>query len=270
MNERFVITERGIVKSNDFDASDFGRENVVYEVIRIIDGIPLFCEDHFERLQRSAWLKGYNLPLSFEKFEKELKELALGNNKQNGNVKFVYREINCFVEWAYFFIPHHYPALIDYKSGVMVGLLEAERTDPNAKVVQPDVRQKADERIRERNLFEVLLVDKSGAVTEGSRSNVFFIKSGCFYMPPAEKILEGITRSKVIDCIAEMGMQLVETDIFVSELASFEAAFLTGTSPKVLPISRIDELHFQPANKILKQLMEVYDQKMTVYIQSHK
>ena len=55
----------------------------------------------------------------------------------------------------------------------------------------------------DKMLYEVLLVNRDGVITEGSRSNVFFIKSGEVYTPPTDAVLPGVTRTMIIRILEE-------------------------------------------------------------------
>jgi branched-chain amino acid aminotransferase len=49
-------------------------------------------------------------------------------------------------------------------------------------------------------------------------------------------------------------------------LKHFDAAFITGTSPKILPISKIDGFSFNPKNDIVRQLMKRYEDLIVAYL----
>jgi len=51
---------------------------------------------------------------------------------------------------------------------------------------------------------------------------------------------------------------VIEERIKYSDLKEFESAFITGTSPLVLPIRKIDEFSFDPQNNRLREIMEFY------------
>ncbi len=65
--------------------------------------------------------------------------------------------------------------------------------------------------------------------------------------PPGEKVLLGITRQMVVKACEILGIRVVETSIEASELHRVKAAFMTGTSVDVLPISHINEFALQSA-----------------------
>ena len=80
----------------------------------------------------------------------------------------------------------------------------------------------------------------------------------------------GITRQKVIECIEKLSFNLIEKAISLEELKSFDAAFVTGTSPKILPISEIGKQQFDVRNEMVSKLMVEYDRLIDKYIASAK
>jgi len=263
----FIVTQNGIEQSKDCNNLKFNTERPVYEVIRIIDGRALFLEDHFERLVSSIHLGGLLFEMEFSEFRQHIIELTKLNRKQNGNVKFILSEVEKVNQWSFSFIPHSYPSPIDYEKGVATGLFFAERENPNAKMLQKAVSEKANQSIADKQLYEVLLVDRNGKITEGSRSNVFFVKGNLFYTAPASKVLVGVTRKKVMECIDELDFTVIEEAVSASETGTFDAVFLTGTSPKVLPVNRIDTIHFNTKNIYVEQLMAKYNLMIDTYLQ---
>ena len=237
----------------------------IYEVVRVEHGIPLFWEEHMERFYRSA--KIAKKTILFQPFEVEgfVYELVEENKVCTGNVL-----ISCKNNLKAFFIAHRYPSLDQYSNGVNCGILYAERSNPNAKVFQTDVRANANQLISEHNFYEVILIDHEEKITEGSRSNVFFIKGEEILTPSAQKVLLGITRQKAIMCARQIGMEVKEEDVLLSELKSFDVAFITGTSPKILPIRRIGNIVFKTDNSILRKLMYQYDLAIKNYIADKK
>jgi branched-chain amino acid aminotransferase len=120
----------------------------------------------------------------------------------------------------------------------------------------------------ESGCYEVLLVNQRGEFTEGSRSNLFFLKDGVFITAISEDILPGITRQKVLDLIVARGKKVVERNLKEIELPLSEGAFLTGTSPKVLPIRTIDNQTFKTDHPEIRELMTDYDLLIEQYIRN--
>jgi branched-chain amino acid aminotransferase len=146
-------------------------------------------------------------------------------------------------------------------------LLIAERENPNAKVIQNSVREKANQLILKHKLYEVLLVNGNGLILEGSRSNVFFVKDEVFYTAPASQILVGITRQKILECLNILDFPIIEEAINASEIDQFDAVFLTGTSPKVLPVRSIGNLIYNTKLPQVTKLIAQYNLLIDLYIQ---
>lgn len=236
-------------------------EGGIYEVIRVFAGVPLFLDDHLARFYKSADISGKTIKYSSLEIHSFLKLLIEKDNIQEGNIL-----ISCKTNFKAFFIDHKYPTELDYKNGVRCGILHAERENPNAKVFQTTVRLQANNLISENVFYEVLLIDKKGRITEGSRSNVFFIKGNAISTPKAKKVLLGITRQKTLECANKLGYKVNETNVYLSDLAQFDAVFLTGTSPKILPIKQVEELKFDSQNSVLRILMERFDSMIAEHI----
>jgi branched-chain amino acid aminotransferase len=265
---RKIITNKGLFVQADSLIVDFSSDQTVYEVLRIIQGVPIFLEDHFIRLQNSLKSQGIEIDMSLNEFNLKFAELIFANSASEGNVKFVFQATKNEKRWALFFIPHLYPTEKDYQEGVSIDLLFDERENPNSKFIQNKIRVRADQMISEQNLYEVLLVNRDGQITEGSRSNVFFVKDEVFYTAPASKVLVGITRQKVLECLNYLGYETVEKCVEANEISRYDAVFLSGTSPKVLPVKSIGNQKFNTQLFFMNRLMKCYDNRIDNYIES--
>jgi branched-chain amino acid aminotransferase len=258
---RYFIFNGELKPNSEFRASE--NAGGIYEVLRVESGVSLFTEDHLERFYNSAALAGKAIRFGQSEITLFISELIRENQVLTGNIL-----LSCKENLKAFFIPHKYPDSKWYETGVPCGILKAERENPNAKVFQTPVRQQADEMMEKEGLYEVLLVDHFNRVTEGSRSNVFFVKNDSLITPPGNEVLLGITRQKTILLAKEAGIPLFEKDVLLEDLPRFQAAFITGTSPKILPVSQIGEGKFDPQNYLVQQLRKKYDELIADYIKS--
>ena len=253
--------------SVEFLASDV---ILIYEVVRIIDSVCLFADEHFNRLKRSAKLAGVQLNLTSADFVSSIRQLVDANEQTSGNVKILLQYGNGQQSVFFYFISHVYPEVGMYEEGVKSEFLFAERMMPQAKIVQQKFRDQATDFIKQQTIFDAILVNSNGRILEGSSTNIFFVKGETFVTPPSDFVLSGITREKVMKCLHELSFPCQEISIPYSEIATYDAAFFTGTSPKVLPIAQIGEQKFAPDHKPLKLLMKSYDKKIDEYIKKAK
>ena len=232
----------------------------VYEVIRLTDGRPQFLPEHFARLEGSLGSIGMVVPFTYEKLAESIRALSTESKILNHNLKL---EVDISGHSILYLNPTHYPSEEQYRTGVPTDLFQGERKNPNIKMMDQALRDATDAAIRSQGLYEVILVDRSGRVTEGSRSNIFFIKDGEVYTSPLHQVLPGVTRGKIIEILQEKGIRLHEEPINALEIASFDAAFISGTSPKVLPIANVGNVKYDVDDPLLREIMIWYDEAFT-------
>lgn len=254
INEQHV--QKFKVKENNLSKTS------IYEVIRITDSKTLFLDEHINRLHKSAKIIGINIWLSDEEIENRIFLLITKNKKQCGNIKLIFTsEIENHQQeenFSAYFIEHKYPTDKQYNEGVETAFLSAERQTPNAKVLNTKIRNLANNLIDEKKIYEAILLNNEGFITEGSRSNLFFIKENEVFTSPIEKVLPGISRQKVIEICLENNIILNEKAVSKADLENYNSAFITGTSPHILPIKSIDKLKFDVKNTILRKLMQLF------------
>lgn len=272
-----AVRDYYISNGKEFKTSDDTEfENVsapyIYEVIRVIDGVPLFEEGHVDRLKKSLESKGYQMKISEEEISEDMKKLIEINKVENQNIKLIYSDLESDEQKLLsFFVDSHYPAPEVYQEGIKTILFESERKDPNAKVMDVDLRQRVSDALKENEAFEALLVDNNGYITEGSRSNFFFIKDGELLTPPGDTCLLGITRQEVIASAEEMGIPLREEKLLAADVDKLEGVFITGTSNDALPISLVDEIEVPTVkSEIMQKIMKRYNEKVKEYIAEKK
>lgn len=255
------------LESELFDSAlDFS----VYEVLRVLLGVPLFLEEHYFRLLKTMEIYQIQNEMDFQEFQTKIYELIELNSNSDGNIKIERIGTENEIRWEFSFAEHNYPGPDDYENGVKTELYFAERENPNAKVFVGNLRESVNDFMKSRDLFEVLLVDQEGKISEGSRSNVFFVKDKVFYTAPASKILIGITRQKVLECLSELNYQVKEIAVIATEIENYDAVFITGTSPKVLPVRSIGNVEFNTRLPIVKDLISHYNSKIDSYIELNR
>ena len=68
----------------------------------------------------------------------------------------------------------------------------------------------------------------------------------------------------------ELDYAIIEEAVSASDAGEFDAVFLTGTSPKVLPVNSIDDNQFSVDHSCVTQLMAHYDLKIEAYLKSYR
>ena len=238
----------------------------LYEVMRVVESKPVFLEDHLIRLEKSAKKIGQFIWLNDHELIEKIKFVISKNGVVEGNIKIVFNIYDNNRNFYCYFVQHKYPEKNEYLEGVSTVIYNTERSNPNAKVYNHELRSYTNTIIQNPDIFEVVLMDDLDNIREGSRSNLFFIKGNILITAPDDEVLNGIVRKKVIDICERIGIPVLKEKIAYNILSDFDAAFLTGTSPQVLPIKSINMMTFDVNHHLLRFLLETYRKVLATYI----
>jgi len=245
--------------------------NSVYEVMRVVDKVPVFIEDHYERFENS--LKNFELKNypSIEELKSIIGTICEKNSIRFGNLRFEMYFDESTSTFALYQIPHFYPTEELYVNGVHLVSFKIERQNPHIKqsVVNSEVRSRIASMQKEENAYEVVLINHMNEITEGSKSNIFFTSGTTLYTAPSNVILEGITRKQLIKLVNNAGIPVTENSIFLNKINEFDGCFLTGTSPKILPVKSIDSVAFNPNHSLVQKLMNLFNNHINDYCRNY-
>lgn len=265
----YYILDAELKNSCEFNPDLFEDIPSVYEVIRIETGIPLFLQDHIERFYQSLALSNYSCSITEKQIRSRLKALIEVNRVQTGLLKFVsinhLQAGNLFAAWI---APFFFPSADNYRLGVGMMSYRGTRENPNAKVSHQEIREKSNQLMKEHDVYEVMLLNQQGIITEGSRSNLFFVKQGILCTPHHSLVLKGVTRQKIIDVALHSGIDVFESTFGINEISDFEALFITGTTPKILPVNSVDKVSFQVSHPLVQHLSKKYNQLIERYLRN--
>jgi branched-chain amino acid aminotransferase len=133
---------------------------------------------------------------------------------------------------------------------------EVAPTGAKAACLYPNVSRAMLE-ARERGFDMAVMLDGHGNVAEFSTSNLFMAKDQVVQTPVANgTFLAGITRSRVMELLRQKGVEVVEKTLRMNDVLDADEVFLTGNFPKVLPVVRIEERHYQegPMSRLAREL----------------
>jgi branched-chain amino acid aminotransferase len=272
VHDTFILNNE-IIKRKYFSESYLYKGRSFYEVIRYLGGYCLFLEDHLERMANSLGLFNIDYVMDYQAISECLSKLILNNNVKSGNIKLVINfseSLEDSPNILVYFTRHKYPTIKQYRHGIDVSLLSIERRMPNAKFVNNDVITAVKGELIEKGFYETLMVDSEGYITEGSKSNVFFIRADELYTPPIIKVLPGITRKYVFIICNRLNIRFIERNISINDLNKYDTVFLSGTSAKILPVRSINNIYLRADNKLLMQITESYENIIAEYINRRK
>jgi branched-chain amino acid aminotransferase len=261
MNECYgkkFILNGDLQPAEAFDNSLVYEGDSIYEVMRMIKGSPVFFNDHMERLATSIKLQHKKHLADVSSLRKAIISLTRSDRKKETNIKIVFNYNNDSFNYLVYFIEPIYPSAEQYKKGVKGIFYFAERKDPESKVINHKLRSSIYHKLIHEGGYEALLVNEDNLITEGSRSNIFFLKGESLITAPENVILSGITRKYILEICRENQIKVELTCVKVEEISEYDAVFMTGTSPMVLPFYCIENKFFNVGSPLMERLRKLY------------
>jgi branched-chain amino acid aminotransferase len=110
---------------------------------------------------------------------------------------------------------------------------------------------------------DCIFLDVNGHVCELSAANIFIVRDGVLITPDSTSdLLEGINRRSMIQVAREdLGMEVIERSIDLTELYIADEVFTTGTSANISPILEIDARKIADGTigPVTKKLQKIHD-----------
>ncbi len=238
----------------------------VYEVIRIIDGKPLFLEDHIARMNNSIKLVDIDFSVSLRDIREQIYMLLDKFKEKNINVKITFFK-NSVENLIIYLMKSQYPTVEKIQKGYNTILIYEERENPNAKILNNEFRGLINEILTGEDADECIYVSEKGEVLEGSRSNLFFVKGNTIVTASDNGVLLGTTRNKIVEICQEKRIGIQKRVIRIEELAFFDAAFITGTSIDVMPVNAIGTVKYKStSNRLVERIRKEYEKEKHKYL----
>jgi branched-chain amino acid aminotransferase len=128
-------------------------------------------------------------------------------------------------------------------------------------VINHALRSSIKQKLIQEEAYEAILVNENNLITEGSKSNIFFLSDDTLFTAPDDIILNGITRKHVLAICREHKIKYELKCVNADDISKYEAVFITGTSPMVLPLCCIGEVKFNTKLPLMEELRKLYSIK---------
>ncbi len=208
----------------------------LFETTKILNGVPLFVDEHVGRILDSTRKIWGDHP---DRNAIETASFYVSRKRKIGMLRIflVEGKGNFYV----FFLVDDFP----YKTteNLSVKILDYERNPGSFISGMKPISYFENVVLREnleREGFDEGIFLSRGFVAEGTRSNIFWVKDGVVCTPPLELgILKGIIRGKVIDICRKYNLKVKEVKKKPEELMKADEVFLTSSLLGVAPCKLI-------------------------------
>lgn len=247
----------------------------VYEVCAIRGGKLLDEARHLDRLDYSLAALDMPTPMSRAALQQVMRETLRRNRVRDG---ILYMQVSRGVApREHMFNPDLKPVLVItarpiaadrraqiIKKGISVVSVPDQRwarCDIKSISLLPNVlaRQSA----RNAKVQEAWQIDMQGMVTEGAATNAWIVdaKGVLRTRPASHKILNGIVRQVLLDCVVDLGMKFEEKPFSLKEALAAKECFSTASTMSVFPVIEIDgqKIGAGKPGEVAKMLSDAYD-----------
>jgi branched-chain amino acid aminotransferase len=254
LNGKLVPEEKALVSVFDHG---FLYGDGIYETMRAYRGIVFLIDEHIKRLLRSGNLIRLKIPQSEEEIKKSIYRTLKKNNLKDAYIRLsisrgsgeIGLDPELCKEPTFVIITKRfkeYPEEL-YRKGVTVSIVNTRRNAPEA--LNPKIKSLnflnnilAKIEAKEAGTYEAIMLNYRGYLTEGTITNIFFVKRGSIFTPSIEAgILDGITRDLIIRVAERNGKNVKEGLYTPEDLYSADEAFITNTTLEILPVIKIDK-----------------------------
>jgi branched-subunit amino acid aminotransferase/4-amino-4-deoxychorismate lyase len=222
----------------------------IFDYLRVSNNKPLFIEAHLDRLFNSAEIMRLSIALSKEELKKIVADLIEKNNIPFSGIRLIIAGGDA--PDGYTITKPHLiiiqqpleapPAKMSTKGIQLVShfyqrqLAEVKTTDYLMAIyLQPWMKGLGGDDI---------LYYNNDTVSECPRSNIFMISQDNTIVTPSRNMLKGITRKNIIAVAEAHHLKLEQRDISLSEMKKAKEVFITSSTKRIIPVSRLDEQNF--------------------------
>lgn len=248
------------------------RGYAVFDFFKAKGAIPIFLEDHLDRLEHSSAKLNLELPFTREEIKSVINELVAKNQFSYSSFKIIVtggESPDGFSPGKPQVVILH-TAFQDlsadlYENGVSLMLHKYHRDFPEVKSTYYAQALSLQKLWMSDGHTDVLYHDGT-YISEASRSNVFYF-DGDILKTNQEGVLSGVTRKNVLKSAADF-FEVVIGPIRLDELLKAKEVFITSSTKRVMPIVKLGDqlIGDGKVGEKTKKMMQVFDQYIAKYV----
>ena len=227
-----------------------------FETIAVENEKPLFLEQHLNRLEEAA--KFLKLGSCAERgiTEEKVQEYLDTHDiyyKKHGVLKIVLSAENMFFQMR------NNPYVEEvYAQGFRAEISKVRRNETSPLVYHKTLNY-GDCILEKRaataaGIHEMIFINTKGQISEGTVSNIFFVRKNMIYTPQLScGLLPGILRSYIME-----RFPVTETIIYPDELMYYDECFVTNSLMGVMPVRQLGNICFPHRTKA-DEIREIYE-----------
>lgn len=242
-NAKFIAQNDALVHAVEPGyMSGFG----LFETMRSLREKIVYLDAHLERIRQSCLRLGIELPYRPDALKKIIYKvvrqngiedayvrLTLWKKEKGSDILIVAKKYDPLPAQKYLCGFSACIGAIGQEGGPVLGGL---------KTINRIVYELNFQAAKDNGFDEALMLDRRGYISEGTRSNVFFVKDRELFTPGLEcGCLEGITRKVIFDLARKFKIKVYEGKFTAENLCAADEAFLTNSLMGVIALSSLEK-----------------------------
>lgn len=217
----------------------------IFDFFKVINGCPVFLDNHLDRFYRSAARMRLQPVIPEDILREKIAELIAANSLKQSGVRITltggYSPDGYTIGHPNLVVTeqplNNLPTSIQ-EQGISLITFPYQRQLPDVKTIDYLMAVWLQDKIIEAQASDVLY-HYDDCITECPRANIFMVTSSNVLITPANNILKGVTRHRVLE-IAAGEMKVEERDIYKEEIYEAKEVFITSTTKHLMPVKLID------------------------------
>lgn len=249
----------------------------IFEGIRVYGGRPFMLMEHISRLGSSARILDFDLEYGDEDLyeatcvvvaEAGISEGYVRINAWRGSeiIQTAALKTSIHTSVAAWELPKGYYAAADaLEKGISLVTGRYRRPSPEYAPVKSKAAGNymigtvsKNEALR-AGFDDAILLDDRGNLVEATGAHLFLTRNGVLHTPTTRCTIDGITRACVLALAEREGIECVVGDLPPTFAGGADGAFLCGTACEILPVSQIDDHHYDVGgNELIRRIITGY------------
>ena len=247
-----------------------------FETIRSFRSKPLWMQQHFDRMKKSAQVLKFSLPVNATSdfFSQKISELL----QANGHIAGARVRLSIFRDAGGFYRPDGDQSgflieslalknekYIMNKEGLVAGIFDEIR-----KPVNPLSSIKSSNALlyilasvfaSENGWNDALILNSEGYLAEATSSNIFMVKDGRIYTPDlSQSCVEGVMRRNILSILSREGYIIHECSLLPDDLFNVDEVLLSNTISGVQWLKGFE--HKRYYHEISSRIIELINAEM--------
>lgn len=241
INGEFCNTDNAMIGIQDMALQ---RGYGMFDFFKVMGGVPVFLDDHLDRFWESARLLRLPLSVSRETVTKQIHQLIEMNQWSDAGIRMTltagYAPDGYSIDEPNLLMSGQAIQLPDTltEKGIKLYSFAHQRQLPLIKSIDYLMAVWIQDEVKKAGADEVLY-HQEGWISECPRANIFLVTADGILVTPAGKVLEGITRKKILQVAARF-IRIETRPVHLDEFKTAREAFITSTTKLITPIAVVD------------------------------